>query len=49
MDGIVYTEDMSGGLMAVDVKQQHSVYRKWLDWYARYDRFLYGAVTYSFR
>ncbi len=45
LDGIVYVEDMSGGLMAVDVKQQKSVYRRWLDWYARYDRFLYGAVA----
>ena len=45
VDGIVYVEDMSGGLMAVDVKQQKSVYRRWLDWYARYDRYLYGAVA----
>ena len=45
VDGIVYAEDMSGGLMAVDVKQQKSVYRRWLDWYARFDRYLYGAVA----
>ena len=46
LDGIVYTEDMSAAdQMAVDVKEQRSVYRRWLDWYARYDRFLYGAVA----
>ena len=45
LDGIVYVEDMSGGLMAVDVKQKKSMYRRWLDWYCRYDRFLYGAVA----
>ncbi len=45
VDGIVYVIDMSGGLMAVDVSAQKSDYRRWLDWYARYDRFLYGAVA----
>ena len=45
VDGIVYVEDMSGGLMAVNVEQRHSVYRRWLDWFARYDRYLYGAVA----
>ncbi len=45
VDGLVYVEDMSGGLMAVDVKAQKSAYRRWLDWYARYDRYLYGAVA----
>jgi outer membrane protein assembly factor BamB len=45
VDGLVYTEDMSGGLMAVDVAAQKSAYRRWLDWYARYDRYLYGAVA----
>ncbi len=45
VDGLVYVEDMSGGLMAVDAQAGRSVYRRWLDWYARYDRFLYGAVA----
>ena len=45
VDGLVYAEDMSGGLMAVDVEARKSVYRRWLDWYARYDRYLYGAVA----
>ncbi len=45
VDELVYAMDMSGGLMAVDIKSQKSVYRRWLDWYARYDRFLYGAVA----
>ncbi len=40
VDGLVYVEDMSGGLMAVEVKAQKSAYRCWLDWYARYDRYL---------
>ncbi|HEY3319164.1 MAG TPA: PQQ-binding-like beta-propeller repeat protein [Planctomycetota bacterium] len=45
LDGIVYAMDMSGGLMAVDVAARKSVYRRWLDWYCRYDRFLYGAAA----
>ena len=45
VDGLVYALDMSGGLMIVDVKAQKSTYRGWLDWYCRFDRFLYGAVA----
>ncbi|MCY3017437.1 MAG: PQQ-binding-like beta-propeller repeat protein [Planctomycetota bacterium] len=45
INGIVYAMDMSGGLMAVDVTARKSVYRRWLDWYCRYDRYLYGAAA----
>jgi hypothetical protein len=44
-DGLVYTLDMSGGLAAIDVKERKGVYRRWLDWYCRYNRYLYGAVA----
>lgn len=30
--------------MAVDVKQQKSVYRRWLDWYCRYDALIVKAL-----
>jgi hypothetical protein len=36
---------MTGGLMIVDVKAQKSVHRRWLDWYCRFNRYLYGAVA----
>jgi outer membrane protein assembly factor BamB len=45
LDGLVYTLDMSGGLMIVDTKAQKTTYRGWLDWYCRYNRYLYGAVA----
>ena len=45
VNGIVYNMDMTGGLAAVDVKSHKPLYRLWLDWYARYDRYLYGAVA----
>jgi outer membrane protein assembly factor BamB len=45
LDGLVYAMDMSGGLMVVDAAGQKSAYRRWLDWYCRYDRYLYGAVA----
>jgi outer membrane protein assembly factor BamB len=44
-DGHVYALDMSGGLMIVDVKAQKTTWRGWLDWYCRFDRYLYGAVA----
>jgi hypothetical protein len=45
VDGLVYAMDMTGGLMIVDVKAQKSVHRRWLDWYCRFNRYLYGAVA----
>jgi outer membrane protein assembly factor BamB len=44
-DGILYGVDMTGGIMAVDVAAQKSVYRRWLDGYNRYNRFLYGVAA----
>jgi len=45
VDGLVYSLDMSGGLSVIDVAAKAGVYHRWLDWYARYDRYLYGAVA----
>ena len=45
VDGLVYALDMTGGLMIVDVKARKSVHRRWLDWYCRFNRYLYGAVA----
>jgi hypothetical protein len=44
-NGIVYAIDMSGGLIALDPATQKTVFRRWLDWYNRYDRFLYGVAA----
>lgn len=43
--GLVYTLDMSGGLAAIDITEQKGVYRRWLDGYCRFNRYLYGAVA----
>jgi outer membrane protein assembly factor BamB len=44
-DGILYGVDMTGGVMAVDVNGPKSLYRRWLDGYNRYNRFLYGVAA----
>jgi hypothetical protein len=36
---------MTGGFTAVDVQGQRGLYRRWLDGYNRYNRFLYGVVA----
>ena len=45
VDGIVYAIEMSGGLTAVDPVGKQSLYRRWLDGYNRYNRFLYGVTA----
>jgi outer membrane protein assembly factor BamB len=44
-NGIVYSIEMSGGLAAVDVEGKKSLYRRSLDGYNRYNRFLYGVCA----
>jgi hypothetical protein len=34
---------MTGGMIAIDMKAQKSLYRRWLDGYNRYNRYLYGV------
>jgi outer membrane protein assembly factor BamB len=45
LDGILYGVDMTGGITAVDVEGKRGLYRKWLDGYNRYNRFLYGVAA----
>jgi outer membrane protein assembly factor BamB len=45
VDGILYGVDMTGGITAVDVGGQKGLYRRWLDGYNRYNRFLYGVAA----
>lgn len=45
VDGILYGVDMTGGMTAVDVQGQRGLYRRWLDGYNRYNRFLYGVAA----
>jgi hypothetical protein len=45
VDGIVYAIEMSGGLTAVDIMGRNSLYRRWLDGYNRYNRYLYGVTA----
>jgi len=45
VDGILYGVDMTGGITAVDVAGQKGLYRRWLDGYNRYNRFLYGIAA----
>ncbi len=45
LDGILYGVDMTGGMTAVDVQGRKALYRRWLDGYNRYNRFLYGVVA----
>jgi hypothetical protein len=45
VDGILYGVDMTGGFTAVDIQAQRGLYRRWLDGYNRYNRFLYGIAA----
>ncbi|HLX61343.1 MAG TPA: PQQ-binding-like beta-propeller repeat protein [Planctomycetota bacterium] len=45
LNGIVYSIEMSGGLAAVDVEGKKLLYRRWLDGYNRYNRYLYGVAA----
>jgi outer membrane protein assembly factor BamB len=45
LDNVLYGIDMTGGLIAVDMQAQKSLYRRWLDGYNRFNRFLYGVTA----
>lgn len=45
VDGILYGVDMTGGVTAVDVEGKRGLYRRWLDGYNRFNRFLYGVAA----
>jgi outer membrane protein assembly factor BamB len=45
VDGIVYSVEMGGGLAAVDTAAGKALYRRYLDGYNRYHRFLYGIAA----
>jgi hypothetical protein len=45
VDGILYGVDMTGGITAVDLQSQKGLYRRWLDGYNRYNRYLYGVAA----
>ncbi len=45
VDGVVYSVEMGGGLAAVDTIAGKSLYRRFLDGYNRYNRFLYGVAA----
>jgi outer membrane protein assembly factor BamB len=45
VDGILYGVDMTGGMIAIDVASKQGLYRKWLDGYNRYNRYLYGVAA----
>ena len=45
VDGIVYSVEMGGGLAAVDTVAGKALYRRYLDGYNRYHRFLYGIAA----
>ena len=45
VDGILYGVDMTGGVTAVDAQGGKGLYRRWLDGYNRYNRFVYGITA----
>ena len=45
VESILYGVDMTGGMVAVDVQAQKGLYRRWLDGYNRYNRYLYGVAA----
>lgn len=45
VDGVLYGVDMTGGMTAVDVQSQKGLYRRWLEGYNRYNRYLYGVAA----
>ena len=44
VDGVVYSIEMGGGLVAVDTVARKALYRQFLDGYNRYNRYLYGIA-----
>jgi hypothetical protein len=45
VDGVVYSVEMGGGLAAIDTVAGKALYRRYLDGYNRYHRFLYGVAA----
>jgi outer membrane protein assembly factor BamB len=45
VDGVVYSIEMGGGLVAVDTAAKTALYRQYLDGYNRFNRFLYGQAA----
>lgn len=45
VDGIVYSVEMGGGLAAVDTFAKKAHYRRYLDGYNRYNRYVYGVAA----
>ncbi|HLY11994.1 MAG TPA: hypothetical protein VKW04_22020, partial [Planctomycetota bacterium] len=45
VDNILYGVDMTGGMTAVDVLAQKGLYRRWLEGYTRFNRYLYGVAA----
>jgi outer membrane protein assembly factor BamB len=45
IDGVLYGVDITGGMIAVDMQAQRSLYREWLEGYNRYHRYLYGIAA----
>jgi outer membrane protein assembly factor BamB len=45
VDNILYGVDMTGGMTAVDVQAQKGLYRRWLEGYNRFNRYLYGVAA----
>ena len=45
VDGIVYSVEMGGGLVAVDTRAGRGLFRTYLDGYNRYHRYLYGVAA----
>jgi outer membrane protein assembly factor BamB len=45
IDGILYGVDMTGGMIAVDVAGKRGLYRRWLDGYNRFNRYVYGIAA----
>jgi hypothetical protein len=45
VDGVVYSVEIGGGLAAVDTVAGKALYRRYLDGYNRYHRYLYGIAA----
>ncbi|HXX93149.1 MAG TPA: PQQ-binding-like beta-propeller repeat protein [Planctomycetota bacterium] len=44
-EGILYGIDMTGGMIAVDLTAKKGLWRRWLDGYNRYNRYVYGVAA----
>jgi outer membrane protein assembly factor BamB len=45
VNGVVYSVEMGGGVVAVDTVAGKALFRQYLDGYNRYNRFLYGVAA----